>query len=172
MLFVSFVLITSCVICLNLHLDPSVVCRVLPICAVSEWHGSVHSNSPTEHGGTGPPCGRRDGRQHRQWGWIQHPTSDLLLPWHCFEVRIWSRGMQSLHNVIWSFSLVFFPFISTICPSPCHYHHTCISFSGAPVLLNNIKANKRLRGLGLRVSTAAAVLPCSPYASSNLSELP
>ncbi len=59
--------------------DPSVVCRVLSVCAVPARCGGVQSDPETAGCRLGPPYCRRDGRKHRSRDWIQHPAGDVLL---------------------------------------------------------------------------------------------
>lgn len=87
------------------------------------------------------------------------PAAPLTLYWGVYMIP---RHVKSAQHYLVIFPGLFSPYNSAICPSPLHYHHTCISFSGAPVHLNNIKANKRLRGArsgGLHRSCRVSLLP-------------
>lgn len=66
--------------------DPSVVCRVLPVCPVPARHGSVHTDQQTAGCRSGLTCGWWNGCQHRPWSGLHHHSGDVLLLRHCSEV--------------------------------------------------------------------------------------
>lgn len=66
--------------------DPSVVCGVLSVCPVPARHGCVHTDKQTAGCRSGLTRGWRDGRQHRPWSGLHHPSGDLLLLWNRSEV--------------------------------------------------------------------------------------
>lgn len=80
--------------CSRSPVDPSVVCRVLSVCAVSERCGGVQSDPETTGCRSGPPCCRRDGHQHRPRDRIQHPAGDVQLQRHYSQVCVKLAHMQ------------------------------------------------------------------------------
>lgn len=92
--------------------DPSVVCRVLSVCAVPERCGGVQSDPETTGCRSGPPRCRRDGHQHRPRDRIQHPAGDVLLQRHdsqvCVKLRKTTPKCSLLPKV---FKLLIFCFV-------------------------------------------------------------
>lgn len=106
-------------VCFLCPVDPSLVCRVLSVCAVPERCGGVQSDPETTGCRPGPPRCRRDGHQHRPRDRIQHPAGDVLLQRHNSQVCVKLRKTTlkcSLLPKVFKLLIFYVLWFGLVCP--------------------------------------------------------